>query len=243
MPSGRVEARPEGENVQGLRARSAGWVRTRTPRFIRWIVLLFIASLAIPALTKQWSDRKQELQVKESLSTDISKVSADAVYGAVFAVSEQSGAEQRGSRRQAINDWLRSRATIDPRFVVYFSRSDAADDWFAGGRERHLGFRNAVLIYVLMACCDERRSEHAARLRTYLPTAVAPADLSDPWALLACDGQESCLDQRSYYRAYMWLGNQLLGQRRVLLDELLHANGAGFSSGWHDFINDLNPLG
>jgi hypothetical protein len=242
VPSGGVEASPEGEHAPEFRARSASWIRTRTPRFVRWIVLLFIASLAIPALTKQWSDRKQELQVKESLSTDISKVSADAVYGALFAVS-QSAAEQRSSRRQAINDWLRSRATIDPRFVVYFSRSDAADHWFAGGRERRLGFRNALLIYVLMACCDEHRSKHAARLRSYLPSAVAPVDLADPWGVLACDGQKSCLNERSYYRAYMWLGNQLLGQRRVLLDELLHANGTGFSSGWHDFIDDLNPLG
>jgi hypothetical protein len=241
LASGRTHAEA-GEREPPLR-RSVDWLRTRAPRFLRWIVLLFIASLAIPALTKQWSDRKQELQVKESLSTDISKVSADAVYGAVFAVSRQSGVGQRASRRQAIHDWLRSRATIDPRFIVYFSRTGAADHWFTGGRRHLLGFRNAVLIYILMACCDEHRSEHAAHLRAYLPGAVAPASLPDPWSVLSCNGAESCPNGGAYQRAYMWLGNQVLSQRRVLLDELLHANGTGFSSGWHDFVNDLNPLG
>jgi hypothetical protein len=241
VANGREEASPRVERPSGFGARCIGWLRTRTPRFARWIVLLFIASLAIPALTKQWSDRKQELQVKESLATDISKVSADAVFGAVAAVA-QPAAQQRTARHQAIDYWLRTRATIDPRFVVYFSGSDAAEHWFAGGRGRRLGFRNALLIYVLMVCCDEHRNTHAARLRAYLPTALAPADVPDPWGVLTCDGRQSC-HRPSYHRAYMWLGNQLLAQRRVLLDELLDANGIGFSSGWHDFVRDLNPLG
>jgi hypothetical protein len=41
----------------------------------------------------------------------------------------------------------------------------------------------------------------------------------------------------------VWLGNQLLSERRVLLDQLLDANGTGFSSGWRDFVKDLDPLG
>ena len=44
-------------------------------------------------------------------------------------------------------------------------------------------------------------------------------------------------------RPTLRLGNQLLNQRHVRLDQLLDANGAGFSSGWRDFVKDLNPLG
>ena len=224
--------------------RALAWLRARTPKFVRWIVLLFIASLAIPALTKQWNDRKQELQVKETLATDISKVSANAVYGAEFAVSQQSGTEQRESRRAALDTWLRDRAIIDPRFDVYFSDSDAADHWFAGHGRGMLGFRNAVLIYVLMACCDDgERAGHVHRLRVYLGLPPGPATLPDPWSALACGPQESCGPPGRYGQAYVWLGNRLLDQRHVLLDQLLEANGAGFSSGWRDFVTDLNPLG
>jgi hypothetical protein len=233
----------EGAAEQESRNRVLGWLRTRTPRFVRWIVLLFIASLLIPALTKQWNDRKQELQVKESLTTDISKVSANAVYGAEFSVSQQSGAEQHAARRAAVDNWLRDRAAIDPRFLVYFAHSDAADHWFAGSGQGRLGFRNAVLIYILMACCDHERSGHLKRLRAYLGAAPVPASLRDPWSVLACGAQEACQPNGRYGQAYLWLGNQVLNQRHVLLDQLLEANSVGFSSGWRDFIRDLNPLG
>ena len=228
---------------RGSHGRLLDWLRTRTPKFVRWILLLFIASLVIPALTKQWNDRKQELQVKESLTTDISKISANAVYGAEFSVSQQSGAEQRAARRTAVDNWLRDRAAVDPRFLVYFSHGDAADHWFAGRKHSRLGFRNAVLIYILMGCCDQQRSQHVHRLRAYLGAAPTPATLRDPWSVLACGPQEPCQQKGRYGQAYLWLGNQLLNQRHVLLDQLLEANGTGFSSGWRDFVTDLNPLG
>jgi hypothetical protein len=234
---------PEGANTSGKPSagdRALTWLRTRIPKFVRWIVLLFIASLFIPALTKQWNDRKQELQVKETLSTDISKISANAVYGAEFAFDQPTQVEQRASRRAVLDTWLRDRAAIDPRFRVYFSNSDAADHWFVGRGRGPLGFRNAVLIYVLMACCDEERSRHADRLRRYLGSVGGPPALPDPWSVLACDPGNSC---PNFGLAYRWLGNRLLDQRGVLLDQLLKANGAGFSSGWRDFVTDLNPLG
>ncbi len=209
---------------------------------MRWIVLLFIASLFVPALTKQWNDRKQELQVKESLLTDISTVSADAVYGAVEA-SQQSGRTQQTKRAEAIGTWLRDRAAIDPRFDVYFEQSEATNHWY--GR-RQPGFRNAVLIYLHLACCDAgQRAERLLRLQRYLKAAGVQPQRSDAenWRVLACGPQESCNMERSYSDTYRWLGNQLLAQRRNLLDQLLAANGAGFSNGWRDFIRDLNPLG
>jgi len=243
MDDSQKQTQLDGDRERQSHGRVPAWLRTRIPRFVRWIVLLFIASLFVPALTKQWNDRKQELQVKETLSTDISKVSANAVYGAEFAVSQQSGPEQRASRRAALDTWLRDRASIDPRFLVYFSHSDSADHWFAGHAHGGLGFRNAVLIYVLMACCDQERSGHLKRLRAYLGSPAGSHTLRDPWSVLACGPQESCPGQGRYGQAYLWLGNRVLDQRRVLLDQLLEANGTGFSSGWRDFVKDLNPLG
>ena len=62
------------------------------------------------------------------------------------------------------------------------------------------------------------------------------------WKALRCGPQEPCTE-RGHERAFTWLGNQLLAQRFVLRDQLLAANGRGFSSGWRDFVGDLNPLG
>jgi hypothetical protein len=241
MPASEAGAPPAAEQA-AARDRVLMWARTRGPKFLRWLVLLFIASLAIPALTKQWNDRKQELQVKEALLTDISKDAADAVYGAQSALGQQ---DPRLARGAVVNAWLRERAAVDPRFRVYFSNSDAADHWFVNRRHGFLGFRNAVFLYVLMACCDSHdRSSQLRRLQRYLSGAPLPKRLgADPWDVLACGPQEPCALDRRYPAAYRWLGNQILAQRQVLLQQLLHANASGFSSGWADFVRDLNPLG
>jgi len=233
------------EGPRPLRARLLGWLQTRAPRFVRWIVLLFIASLFVPALTKQWNDRKQELQVKETLATDISKISAGAVYGAVAAIRLR-GPEQRTAWLNTQDTWLRDRAAADPRFRVYFPGSGATRHWFQLGRERgYLGFRNAVYLYVLVACCDApNRPTRLHRLRLYLGKTTKHKEIKHPWRVLACGPQEPpCTESGSYLAAYRWLGNQVLAKRQVLLDEVLAANGAGFSDGWGDFVRDLDPLG
>lgn len=240
MPEEPVRSAPPAPSDEG----ASSWFRARVPRFVRWLALLFVASLMIPALTKQWSDRKQELQLKETLSTDISRVSANAVLGAEFAVTQQSGPEQFAARRAVLNDWLRERASIDPRFQVYFSGSDAEDEWgFPGRRNSRPSFRNAVLYYVLLACCDRQdRAAQLTKLRVYLGNVRTSPKAPDPWALLACGPQEQCTVRAGYEQAYVWLGERLLEGRRALFDQLLDANAAGFSSGWGDFIEDLNPL-
>ena len=257
--------RPEGatgtaksENVSGAKDQVDGvsgpksrrhvgvleWIRTRGHRFVRWIVLLFIASLFVPALTKQWNDRKQELQVKEALLTDISTMSADAVYGAVEASRQMPEGDQKAARAVLMGKWLRDRAAIEPRLNVYFEQSDATNHWY--GRHRQPNFRDAMFRYLQLACCDAAlRQRHLKRLREYLYVAGRPPERSDAeqWRILACGPQEPCSLEASYTAKYRWLGNQLLAQRRTLLVQLLAANGKGFSSGWRDFIGDLNPLG
>ena len=50
---GKKQTELDGAGEQRSHSRVLAWLRTRIPRFVRWIVLLFIASLFIPALTKQ----------------------------------------------------------------------------------------------------------------------------------------------------------------------------------------------
>jgi hypothetical protein len=63
------------------------------------------------------------------------------------------------------------------------------------------------------------------------------------WPTLGCGPQEGCPVDPTYRKTYRWLGNQLLNQRDVMVDQLLAANGEGFSNGWRDFVTDLNPVG
>jgi hypothetical protein len=212
-------------------------VRSRAPQFIRWLALLFVASLFVPALTKQWNDRKQELQVKEQLATSISSIVADSIYSAE-AVEAKGDAAVREDRRAVIHEWLRERATVEPRFVVYFGESDAAQWWFS---EKGIGYRNAVLVFAHLACCDEdQRVVHVRWLRKFVGTGTT-STRGDPWQALACEPTRMCGDM-TYSSAYLWLGNQLLYQREPFLRDLLDANGAGFSTGWRDFVHDLVPL-
>jgi hypothetical protein len=226
----------ESRGGTGVRA----WMRAHARPLVTWAAVLFIASLAVPAVTKQWNDRQQELQVKESLMTDISTMSANAVYGAVQA-SRQTGARQDAARSELVYGWLRDRAAIDPRFRVYFDHSDAATHWF--GREQP-DFRDALLMYVHLACCDRTsRDNRITKLQSYLEQAGVEVDPSaQQWRVLSCGPQEECSVHPTYSGTYQWLGNQLLDQRRLMLEQLLAANGEGFSNGWRDFIGDLNPL-
>jgi hypothetical protein len=235
----------EKKKERTARPGALGWLQTRGPRFARWLLLLFIASLFVPALTKQWNDRKQELDVKETLATDVSKVSANAVYGAVAAL-RLKGPEQKAAFQNVQDTWLRDRAAIDPRFRVYFPHSQANRHWFQLGQDRgYLGFRNAVYLYALLPCCDNGSlAKRLGRLRLYLGPTVKYKIDKDPWQVLVCGPHKpTCTSGASYLARYRWLGNQILGKRQVLLDELLEANGAGFSSGYGDFVRDLNPLG
>jgi hypothetical protein len=125
--------------------------------------------------------------------------------------------------------------------LVYFDESDAADHWRGRGA---LGFRNAVLLYIHMACCDSGRARHVEMLERYL--AVPDEEIErlryDPWEVLRCGPGENCTPTPNYKAAYVWLGNQLFAQTRTLRDQLLAANAQGFSTDWRDLIGDLNPL-
>jgi hypothetical protein len=111
----------------------AAFLSSRAPRFIRWFALLFVASLFVPAVTKQWSG-----------------------------------------------------------------------------------------------------------LRKFVGTSTSSTG-EEPWPALSCAPTQTCGDM-THSRAYLWLGNQLLYEQQAFLEDLLEANGSGFSTGWRDFIHDLVPL-
>ena len=53
------------------------------PRSTGWIATILIGSLLVPALTKQWSDRTKELEIKTSLIREMSELTTDTVTAPV----------------------------------------------------------------------------------------------------------------------------------------------------------------
>ncbi len=180
--------------------------------------------------------------MKQRVLAEVVNASTDAIYGAQDISKQVDPQQQRQARTQLYGTWLRGRNTLEPPMLIYFDESDAADHWRGRGA---LGLRNAVLLYIFLACCDPQRAEHVAMLERYLDLPAEEIEKLeyDPWNVLRCGPAESCPLAREYEPAYRWLGNRLFDQSRVFRDQLLAANARGFSTDWRDLVSDLNPLG
>jgi hypothetical protein len=87
-PEADVGARPVTEPAVEV-AKPAPWYArlARTlPRAIPWIATIVVGSLLVPAITKQWSDRARELEIKTALVREISELTTDTVTAPVLEV-------------------------------------------------------------------------------------------------------------------------------------------------------------
>lgn len=180
--------------------------------------------------------------MKQKVLAEVVSASTDAIYGAQDIASQRDPQQQRQARTQLYGAWLRGRSTLETPMLVYFDESDAAGHWRGRGG---LGFRNSVLIYIFLSCCDPNRARHIAMLERYFD--VPPLDFAklgfNPWTALQCGPGEDCQPAPRYHDAYRWVGNGLFAETRVFRDQLLAANARGFSTDWRDHVSDLNPLG
>ena len=88
-PEADVGARPVTEPAVEA-AKPAPWyarLARALPRAIPWIATIVIGSLLVPAITKQWSDRSRELEIKTAMVREISELTTDTVTAPVLEVS------------------------------------------------------------------------------------------------------------------------------------------------------------
>jgi hypothetical protein len=90
-PHGRLSFDASGSGSRKLHLRIAS-----LGRLLKWLVALLVASLFIPAITTQWSDRQKELDIKAALISQITESAAATVQDSVFLVSDESKG-RRGS--------------------------------------------------------------------------------------------------------------------------------------------------
>jgi hypothetical protein len=78
--SARNENRPDSQVAKSsfLHGRLGRIIRA-LPRSTGWIATILIGSLLVPAVTKQWSDRPKELEIKTSLIREMSELTTDTI--------------------------------------------------------------------------------------------------------------------------------------------------------------------
>ena len=217
--------------------------------------MLLLSSLAIPAATRQWSDRQESLALKGDLLVDLtgpsSKAYAEAL-GLPVLGREKGSRAALALRRTLRTEWLSTSAVIDARFATYFS-DDLEDQW--------LEHQAAMFGWLALGCCGHDGDGNLEAVRSYIhrhppserwqqseSRMALEAEHGTPWKLLACaphDLDKACRSpkgNRNFDVGYVWVGQALNNRRAVLLEDVLDSDVTGFSSGWGDFMKDLNPF-
>jgi hypothetical protein len=257
---------PVGGLRYGIRAfvvrnwKSVGW----------WAFGLLVATVLLPAATKQWSDRQAALALKNSLISEINTSSVKAWLAGERILQTTDDDDVRKLRAKALEDWTVAESAIDSVFALYFSRTEAQSKWVV--------YRDAVYDYVQYACCTEpgpsdpnpmpRPSplpmpgpnrlppipDPSSHLPVYGPDNPGPLQLqvrqASPSTYQRLFGPKSNFwqIQRSspnhnpaLRSSYQEVGRNLLQQRQPILDAVRATSANGYSDGWIDFWRDVVP--
>lgn len=224
-----------------------------------WVLGVALTSLLIPAITKQWADRPEELQLRIALIDQIGQSAARTINSARFIVSDNlpkaqvrqvecgrnedsvkchqainEESEQEQDRQiQAKNEWLERGAVVESQLAAYFPGTELAREGKA--------YINAVRIYLFLAgdVCGEKREDGTRKLLRYFGE-----DPDDPkWGSLElaraeCEQKSENLEFREVYGP---MGDRLLNRRLDLLTLLNQSDAEGFSVGFADFVRDALP--
>ena len=213
------------------------------------VVGFLVASLVVPAATKQWSDRPDELQLKRELVADVTRLTTETVILAHCVVTQctfdhlrtekppeeallEATADLYQMNRQVNNEWSTFSEEIRTLLRTYFPESGLPAEWTS--------FSEAVSAYLRIGsgeCGAERRADMDI-LRAELP-----AVHEDTWRDLVRGIGSDCTAMPTHWAlAYSNVADALLDRRQSLTDRILRANAVGYSSGWRDFLDDLYPL-
>ena len=240
-----------GSTASGQRDSRSRRLLSRSTRRTMWAVAGFlIASLVLPAATKQWSDRSDELQLKRDLVSKITQDTTDLLTTAECVVSGctintwmlqrdptgqillEAQSELNRLARDATAKWRTSTEVIDVLLRTYFPESELLSEWDQ--------FSATILAFerIGRAECGAAREADMALLRAELPHVGEGV-----WHDLVAGIGPDCLTTPSHWPpAYGYLALALLEHRQSLTDQIVRANAVGYSSGWRDVLDDLYPL-
>jgi len=120
-------------------------------RFAFWALPLFVASLAIPAATRQLADRQQATALKTEIIGEISRGSATA-FAEAKNILEVNPTDLSERRLNARSEWEVVQGHADALYAVYFDKKDPA-------RRAWNRYRDAVYAYLSTICCIGSQTE------------------------------------------------------------------------------------
>jgi len=217
--------------------RDHAWKLTKTVSKV--IVPALIGGVLITAATRQWSDRREELEMKNDLIMQISEDSSTA-YTSGLKVVHAGDRDSARLRESARFEWIEAEGHLDPTIYLFFrDREDPTNQEVVA---THWGrYRQVVYLYLLVSCCDSDRKEHLGEIRTYLkktePRLTSP-ERDIAWDVLEKDPKEMA-SLATYRDAYEALGLGILTRRGLLLDDLMESDAKGFSNDPADFGRDV----
>jgi hypothetical protein len=237
----------------------APWWRSRGLPLLasaaKWLAVLVVASLMVPALTSQWSDRQKELDVKNEVVAQITHSAATATQDAYSLVDDESKSARikdslwRSQYRSIVKEWRVAAFTLESELEAYFPNIELSSSSLVNAFHE---YNNHVQQYIRLSgdeCADEERNDEAVhKLYGYLfhresrrgPRAI---EMNPPVPKSGNSPDPSCWAKPTKFRSkYQALGEELLRRREVLVQAVIHSNAAGFNVGFRDFVRQVLPF-
>jgi hypothetical protein len=221
---------------------------------VKWAGALLLASLVIPAITTQWSDRQKEVALKDSLISQLTASTATAIENSGSLVFDETQgpaiapiATLRSQFKSIGNDWNIQAFTLESQLHAYFPHARLYHGQHSTFGHAFDTYNMRVQDYILLAYAlcpgDKLRTKALRRLQIYLPIIK-----SVEWAALQESGVHppgnDCWRRSTKFKdAYLIpLGLDLLRKRAALVDTILHSHATGYNVGFQDFLRQVLPF-
>jgi hypothetical protein len=186
------------------------------------VVSAMLVYLVIPQLTRGWQNHQKILDVKTALVGDMSDSAGKAVMSGRFVASGLIGKATPDpfATQRAFNDayqtWTTTSAVIGSRLAAYFTDGDLSDRW------RSYASVLADYLQIGVTGPAAQRSDELIRIARHFPS-LHRGTAGRPWWQALLDRAPADAFQQNYAE----LGNALLAERDVLVQDVLRSRASG----------------
>ena len=220
---------------------------------------LALSAWLLPALTRQWDDRRREHEFKAAIVADIASSTARSLVGGEAIWSASNPRLTKEERARIGDQWALSALKTEAQLRSYFPSSVAASwEVYSWVVDRFIAANHVSVAEGLgdavhsQARLDARVSDAAAQLLVAAEILLPPGptfqgarrkdkdSVRQLEKMLAPD-IEKYRDENEPVSTWSALERRVLGLEQAVADQILGSDAAGFSTTWRDLLNDLLP--
>jgi hypothetical protein len=231
-----------------------------------------VGSLLVPAITKQWSDRPRELEIKTTLVREISELTTGTITAHVLPVFEATPTARLLTRRKVILDNASKADKADARKQYEAALDAKVKELQTMAAEKYSTWRTegaaikaqlsayftgtqltsdwdaldiAMVSFMRLGSADCARSNDVKNVRSYLASDQTTANIQwQPLEKSYFPDSGCYVGNFSDFRSiYNFVGNRIILKQQQILDSIMKADMIGFSRGWRDLIRDITSGG